>query len=130
MTLDEFNALPVIMSFFPLTFESGIQKWTNFVVKCESCDHPVSTTLTRGHVDKQIQSNYRTISSTNYEITAYALCPTCNKLTTARYILHEDMTLSGIHNKTGQPTRWHMRKFTVWERFSDWLKSFKKKEHE
>jgi len=130
MTLDEFKAMPIIMSFFPLTFESGIQKWTVFEVRCNSCNRLIAPEQTRGFVDRQVQSNYRTIQTMSYQITAHALCPKCNKLTTANYILHEDMTLEIDVNKTGEEKRWRMRKLTTWQRFTNWLKSFKKREHE
>lgn len=99
MTLDEFNALPVIMSFFPLTFITGNQRWTKFSVACNNCRSHVPTELTRGHVDQEVLGDYR-INTVDYRVTAHALCPACNKLTTALYTLHEDMTISEHHSRT------------------------------
>lgn len=123
MTLDEFNALPVVMSFFPLTFTTGRQRWTNFEVNCNDCKRPVPSEQTRGHVEREvITDGYRIIQSTCYNLTAHALCPHCERLTTAHYILHEDMTLTGFHPKTGEMSRWGMRKLTWWEKLRDWFK--------
>lgn len=124
MTLDEFNELPVIMSFFPLTFETGRQRWTNLEVKCNDCDQTVPTDRTRGYVDREVVCDgYRLVKETRYSVTAHALCPSCNRLTTATYLLHEDMTLTGIHPKTGAESRWGMRRLTWWERLVDWCKA-------
>lgn len=115
MTLDEFNQLPVVMSFFPLTFESGRQKWMKFEVQCNDCDRTVPRERTRGLVDKHvITAGYRSVTSTSCQVIAHALCPDCEKLTTACYVLHEDMTLTGLHPETGQASRWNMRKLTAW----------------
>lgn len=121
MTLDEFEALPVVMTFFPLTFGSGKQKWTQFRVQCNDCNREIPEERTRGSVELAGWS-YR-MASTRYEVMAHALCPGCNRLTTAHYILHEDMTLTGIHPKTGALAHWGMRRLTWWEKFRDWCKS-------
>lgn len=122
MTLDEFHALPVVMTFFPLTFGSGKQKWTQFQVHCNDCDRVIPKDQTRGTVELAPWGNYR-LMSTRYEVIAHGLCPGCNRLTTAHYILHEDMTLTGIHPKTGEMARWGMRKLTWWEKVVDWFKT-------
>lgn len=125
MTLDEFNKLPLIMSFFPLTFETGRQKWTTFVVTCNDCKRSIPEDQTRGYAYREITGDsYRVISSTSYQLVAHALCPECNRLTTACYVLREDMTLSGIDNVTGKVSNWKMRRLTAWERFTDRLKTF------
>lgn len=124
MTLDEFQSLPVIMSFFPLTFTTGRQRWTNFAVNCNDCGQPVPSEQTRGHVDREVVlDGFRLIKSTCYNVVAHALCPHCDRMTTACYILHEDMTLTGLHPKTGEASRWKMRRLSLLERFIDWCKS-------
>jgi hypothetical protein len=125
MTLDEFEAMPVIMDSFPLTFKTGRQKWTNFEVSCNECKRPVAHDRTRGTVEREtlFGDPYRGGKSfTQYHVVAHALCPVCDKLTTATYVLHEDMTLTGVHPKTGEKARWGMRKLTLWEKFVSWYK--------
>jgi hypothetical protein len=120
MTLDEFHELPTIMSYFPLTFVSGRQRWTNFELNCSDCDRVIPHDATRGEVSKLFGGGYRSVK-VDYEVVAYGLCPACDKLTTARYTLHEDMTLTGHHPKTGEAARWKMRKLTWWEKLLEWF---------
>ncbi len=122
MTLDEFYEMPTIMSCFPLTFVSGRQRWTNFAINCADCDRPIPQDKTRGEVSKVFGEGYRSVK-VDYEVVAFGLCPTCDKLTKARYTLHEDMTLTGHHPKTGEMSRWKMRKLTLLERFLEWLRN-------
>lgn len=127
MTRDEFEALPRIWSFFPLTFNTGRQRWTEFRVQCAECKKMIPDDATRGSVDRTMTGDsYRTVQSTSYQVVAHALCPKCNKLTTATYVLHEDMTCTGIDSETGEYSRWKMRKKTRWEKFVDWWRGEKK----
>ena len=127
MTLDEFEAMPTIMSYFPLTFASGNQKWTAFEVACNECNRNVPHDCTRGYVERQVTGTFRAVQSTSYEVIAHALCPMCNKLTTATYVLHEDMTFEGIHAKSGKRRRGKLERspeeFTLRERVLGWLRS-------
>lgn len=121
MTLEEFESLPIIMSFFPLTFSTGNQRWTTFSVCCNNCKKEVPEELTRGSVDKEVSGDYRT-NTVDYQVVAHALCPACNKLTTAIYKLHEDMTISEFHQKSGTESRWSMRKVIFWDKICDKFK--------
>jgi len=121
MNRDEFFELPVIMSYFPLTFVSGRQQWTNFEIHCNDCKKLIPRDRTRGEVAKVFGEGYRTVKI-DYEVVAHGLCPACDKLTTAKYTLHEDMTLTGHHPKTGELSRLGMRRLTLWERARDWCK--------
>lgn len=122
MTREEFDEMPVIMSFFPLRFATGRQCWTNFVVSCNDCGWKVPEDQTRGFVEREVTGGYRT-TSTSYSVVAHALCPACNKLTTAVYLLHEDMTCTGISPATGEKACWQMRKLTLWEKIVDFTKN-------
>jgi hypothetical protein len=125
MTLEEFYELPTIMSYFPLTFVSGRQKWTNFEISCNECKKPIPQDKTRGEVAKLFGEGYRSVK-VDYEVVAHGLCPYCDKLTTARYTLHEDMTLTGHHPKTREMSRWGMRKLTWWEKLLEWFSHLKR----
>jgi hypothetical protein len=125
MTLDEFYELPTIMSYFPLTFVSGRQRWTNFEINCADCDKTIPHDKTRGEVAKIFGEGYRSVK-VDYEVVAHGLCPVCDKMTTARYTLHQDMTLTGHHPKTGEMSRWSMRKFTWWEKLLEWFDNLKR----
>lgn len=128
MTFDEFEAMPIIMDSFPLTFSSGQQKFTNCVIRCNDCNRPVAYGMTRGSVEKEItySNSYRDGRNfTHYRVIAYALCEFCNKVTTAICLLHEDMTITDIHPKTKEEKRMKMRKLTRWEKFVKWYKNEK-----
>lgn len=123
MTLGEFNALPSIMSSFPLTFDTGRQRWTHFSVSCNDCKRPVQNELTRGRVDLEtVTDGYRFVRSTHYSVVAHALCQACNSITTACCILRDDMTATSINPKTGM-VHIEMRQLTMIELFLDWCKS-------
>lgn len=121
MTREEFFQFPAIMSYFPLTFTSGQQKWTEFSLCCNDCKKVIPTDRTRGEVAKVYEGGYRTVRVA-YEVTARGLCPDCNRLTFARYTLHSDMTLTGYHPETGEMSTWKARKRTTWNRILDWFR--------
>lgn len=108
MTVDEFHALPTVMSYFPLTFVVGKQQWTSFAVHCNDCNRLIPEDSTRGHVSKAYNGGYRSVK-VDYEVVAHGLCPTCERMTTAEYTLHDDMTFTGRNPLTGEETTWEMR---------------------
>ena len=123
VTLEEFEALPAIMASFPLTFKSGRQRWTNFEVCCNACKRPVERNRTRGAVECEttFADPYRGGKSfTEYHIVAHALCPVCDKLTTAIYSLDENMVCSEIKN--GVRYTFKMRKLTLWEKLMKFVR--------
>ncbi len=126
MTHDEFYAMPKISTYFPLTFETGKQKWTNFVVQCGRCEKDVDDEDTRGFAVPLFtaSSAYRSMPTlTAWHVVAQALCPRCELLTTADYVLRADMTLTGRTPDGSKETTWGMRKLTFWERIIDWCRS-------
>lgn len=108
MTLDEFRAMPRISSYLPLTFLPGKQQFTGFVLECGECKEDIDDS--RGYVTPEgVCNDYRSLPIIlSYRVMAYGVC--CNKLTTANYTFHEDMTVS-----SGESI-WGMRKLTLWER--------------
>ncbi len=107
MTYEEFWKLPTIKSYFPLNYASG-NNWVSFKVKCHQCGKFVSNHRTRGVVTSLFNGNYRKVNI-DYEVVAHGLCHACDVITTAKYILHEDMTMSGRDPDTGKMNRWKAR---------------------
>ena len=123
MTRDEFFQFPAIMSYFPLTFTSGQQKWTEFSLRCNDCHRFIPSDMTRGEVAKVFEDGYRTVKVA-YEVSAHGLCPACDTLTSAQYTLHSDMTLTGYHPETGEMSTWKARKLTMWGRILEWFRCY------
>lgn len=104
VTLAEFHALPTIASFFPITYAQG-GRWTTFDVRCNDCGRMVPSESTRGSVEREIKGDYRS-SHVHYRVTAFALCPTCVKMTKATYVLRDDLTIEGEDPRTGERALW------------------------
>lgn len=124
MTRDEFYAMPCIADCFPLTFESGKQRWDNFSTYCKRCDRVVPKSDTRGYVVPQTRAvGYREAPTiVAYHVSAQTLC--CNSLTRCDYTLHENMTVTGRHPKTGAESLWNMVRPTLWERLTERVRSW------
>lgn len=121
MTRDEFDTLPVIMDSFPLTFKSGIQRFTHFEIRCNVCKKPVGNELTRGIIEREttFSDPFRGGKSfTRYHVVAHALC--CEKLTSATFIFSEDMVVTEVKNGVHYSSK--MRKLFLWERFVAFIK--------
>lgn len=123
MTKEEFNSLPTIASFLPLKFPGGgNQEWTSVKVGCADCKKQVPSLQTRGHADLQVHDGagcYRSKTAYAWHITAFALCPLCDKMTTALVELHENMTMVSVNSVTGERTKWVSRKASLWRRSLD-----------
>ncbi len=121
MTKDEFYAMPKISSYFPLTFETSTNKWTQFVVECAECKKDIGDEDTHGYVFPilKVDNPYRGYPIlAEYHVIAQALCQLCEKLTTADYTLRQNMTLTGRDGK-GNELTWNTRKLTLWEKIKD-----------
>jgi hypothetical protein len=107
VTLDEFLALPVVSSSFPLVFRSGA-RWTHLSGSCGKCDAEIPDESLRGSVSRPIDSVF--------VIDAVGLCASCNTLTPVLYRLHEDMSMTGPSPQDGLWSRWEPVR-PWWRRF-------------
>lgn len=119
MTEEEFFALPLLSSWFPLSFSPNAQRWDELSVRCGDCERYVPADRTRGTVRPE-GHGYRS-GPTCYAVEAYALCPDCDSLTSASYLLHADMSISGVDPRTGRDSRWRGRRSGLLERAWRWL---------
>lgn len=119
--------MPEVLSQFPLRFEGkGKACFTHFSVQCGDCKSEVPQSQTRGYaVPTRKGATYRDPGTPAYEVVAQALCPTCDKLTTAEYVLgvtaKGELFASGRSSKTGEERHWGFRKLSWWERFKERL---------
>ena len=106
MTYEDFYALPVVMSFFPLVFADGA-RWETFRGYCADCDGELREDRFRGHVTQPFWT-YRGNAST-YVVEAWGLCSKCDVLTPFHWQLLPDMTMRG-RTKDGQMGTWLPRR--------------------
>lgn len=135
MTREEFFAMPEIRAQFPLTFEGkGRARFTHFSVACNDCKAEVPQPRTRGYaVPTRKGATYRDPGTPAYEVVAQALCPACDKLTTAEYVLGVtaggQLFAIGRHPKTGEERQWRSRKRSWWERLKQCLRAWATRRH-
>lgn len=129
MKLQEFKSLPIFATLLPLKFETGKQRLTAFIVHCNDRNKPIPDECTRGVVTQQ-RNGVRSSKISAHEICAHALCPKCDRMTTANYTYYRDTTLVR-HNFDGTSTvlKWKnsdeetpAKDPTFWERTSSWFK--------
>ena len=106
MTLAEFLSMPEIASYFPLTFEPHFPRvqWNEITVACGECQRDVPPADTRGYVTRFLESGtYRDapLAGRRHHLVAQALCPCCETLTTADYVL--GVSPEGRLTMTGLP---------------------------
>lgn len=125
MTKDEFNALPLLKSFFPLVFRSG-GRWEQFSGMCGSCDVAFKDENFRGTVvldEREVQppplalinlgdDEVPKLSAQVFTIKALGYCPKCDLLTPIEYQMHENMGMSG-YDTSGKWTHWERPKKRV-----------------
>lgn len=105
-----FFALPVLQAQFPVAFRSGA-RWTRIQARCDTCGELVPDDMLRGEVSRP----FRDVAI----IDALALCRPCNLITTVKYRLHADMSMTG-RDKNGEWQRW-VREQSWLSRLRRWL---------
>ena len=111
MTLDEFEALPTLMSQFPLVFASGA-RWNEMTGSCARCGCLIEM---RGDVTSWGPSHAVKV----YVIDALGYCDACELLTPFRYRMYADMSVTG--ERDGAWVTWPAKR-SVWWRFRRWLR--------
>ncbi len=107
MTLDEFQALPMIAAAFPLVFTNGA-RWTAIDGKCHECSSPMPHAVLRGVVTHPLPRVYAIEGRLGRQVEedreGLGYCARCHLLTRFEYRLYDDMSLTG--KADGQWHRW------------------------
>jgi hypothetical protein len=99
VTLDEFQALPVLSASFPLVFADGAH-WDKLTGHCCRCSQPIEAENMRGSAHAWGPKPAPVV----YDVRALGYCPVCRWLTSFHYRMHADMSMTGLRG--GEWCRW------------------------
>ena len=112
MTLEEFEALPTLASYFPLVFASG-SRWTEVTGTCARCGCSVEM---RGTVTPWGPEHAVKV----YVLDALGYCASCKLLTPFCHRMHADMSVTG--ERDGTWVRWPAPEPSFWTSVRRWVR--------
>lgn len=99
MTLDEFQAMPLLSASFPLVFAGGA-RWDEFTGHCGRCARSIEADNLKGSAHAWGPKHAPLV----YDVRAIGYCPECRLLTPFHYRMHDDMSMTGWRD--GKWCRW------------------------
>ena len=105
MTRQDFYALTLLSSHFPLVFGNG-GRWTEMKGECGSCHTVFEDGMFRGTADVKLWN--RDGTPRMFQVEGVGLCDDCDRITTFEYRLYDDMSMVGMKN--GKWARWEAKR--------------------